>query len=594
MGKDVLVARVIGCILGLCSIALAQNAATTNAESLVGLWGVEQILVPMVGGELTIDARRPDWRASIGGFTAAVEHSGDRVAFTLPGDQGGFRGRMTASDKNIRGHWSQPGSIDPYNQRYASPVELAEVSANVWGGRVSPLEYRMSLYISIDHASDGTLTAFIKNPEANFFRGRTYTVELKGDSLTLGHPSAPEAGTFDRETDRLYVPLLYSYPPLAFTRRKDHNAIGFYPQVGSDREHYVYRKPVAENDGWATASLSDVGMDESGIEKFVDKIRTAAPSLENPVDIHSLLIARHGKLVLEEYFYGSDKERPHDMRSASKTIAPVLVGIAQDRSLKIGPDTPVYSLFPEYAPFANWDERKNKMKVEDLMNMASGLAIDDADPSSPGEESRVAEQKEQPDWCRYTLNVPTLRDPGGDHPIYGSANINVVGCAVRNATGKWLPELFDEYFARPLQIRTYHMNLMPNGEAYAGGGLYMRPRDQLKLGQLYLSGGTWNGSRVVSQDWVKRSTVRHGDMRPRMDIDLNHGYGYGWHFRDYEANGRAFHYYWAGGNGGQLIIVVPELDMVVGFTGGDYTEFHKYLRWEIELMPQYIFPAVIR
>jgi CubicO group peptidase (beta-lactamase class C family) len=79
-----------------------------------------------------------------------------------------------------------------------------------------------------------------------------------------------------------------------------------------------------------------------------------------------------------------------------------------------------------------------------------------------------------------------------------------------------------------------------------------------------------------------------------MDIDVKHGYGYGWHFRDYQANGRVLRYYWAGGNGGQLIIVVPALDMVVGFTGGDYGEFRKYLRWEIELMPQYVFSAVLR
>ncbi len=138
------------------------------------------------------------------------------------------------------------------------------------------------------------------------------------------------------------------------------------------------------------------------------------------------------------------------------------------------------------------------------------------------------------------------------------------------------------------------MNLMPNGEAYAGEGLYVRSRDQLKLGQLYLSKGVWNDKRVLSEDWIRRSTIRHGNMRPRMDIDVDHGYGYGWHFRDYKANGHVLHYYWAGGNGGQLIIVVPELDMVVGFTGGDYTEFRKHLRWEIELMPRYIFPAVVR
>jgi CubicO group peptidase (beta-lactamase class C family) len=583
---------IVGSLFGLCSIGLAHNVATNEAESLVGLWGAEQILVPMVSGELSIDARYPSWRASIAGFDAAVEHSGDRVSFTLPGGQGEFRGRITPNSKNIRGHWIQQSSINPYNQRYASPVELVQVSADVWRGRVTPLEYRVSLYLSIDHAKDGTLTAFIKNPEANFFARRTYTVELKGDSLALAHPDVPEAGTYDRETDRIFIPLLNSYPPLAFTRRKGRNAIGFYPQIDGQNGKYVYRSPVAKNDGWATASLSDVGLDEKGIGRLIEKIRTAVPSPENPVNIHSLLIARHGKLVFEEYFYGSSADRTHDMRSASKTLAPVLVGIAHDHGFKIGPDAPVYALFPEYAPIANWSEQKSRIKLEDFMNMASGLAIDDVDSASPGEESHVQEQKGQPDWCKYTLDLPAVREPGGDHPIYGSANINVVGCAVRNATSTWLPEFFDEYFARPLQIETYHMNLMPNGEAYAGGGLYMRPRDQLKLGQLYLSGGIWNGSRIVSQDWVKRSTIRHGDMRPRMDIDVKHGYGYGWHFRDCQANGRTFHYYWAGGNGGQLVIVVPELDMVVGFTGGDYTEFRKYLRWEIELMPQYIFSAL--
>jgi CubicO group peptidase (beta-lactamase class C family) len=591
MRKHVL-ASAFGCILGLCPMAPAQNDARTNTDPLIGLWGVEHVLAPAVGGELTIDARRPEWRASIGGFSAPVEHGRDRVTFRLPGGQGEFRGRITAPNKTIRGHWVQPGYIDPYNQRYASPVELTEVSANVWRGQVSPLEYRTSFYISIRRAKDGTLAAFIKNPEANFFCGRTYTVELKGDSVTLVHSSVPETGTFDRTSDRLFIPLLGSYPPLAFSRRKDDNAVGFYPHVARARKDYVYCQPVAENDGWATASLSDVGMDQDRINKFVEWIRAAVPSPDNPVNIHSLLIARHGKLALEEYFYGFHKQRPHDMRSASKTIAPVLVGIARDRGFKIGPDTPVHLLFPEYAPFANWDVRKQQVKVEDLMNMASGLAIDDADPASPGQESRIALQRGQPDWCKFTLDLPMVRQPGG-RPIYGSANINVVGCAVRNATGRWLPEFFDECFATPLQIRTYHMNLMPNGEAYAGGGLYMRPRDQLKLGQLYLAQGVWNGSRVVSRDWVRRSVVRHGNMRPRMDIDRDHGYGYGWHFRDYESGGRVVHYYWAGGNGGQLIIVVPELDLVVGFTGGDFSEFRKYLKWEIELMPRHVFPAVV-
>ncbi len=262
-------------------------------------------------------------------------------------------------------------------------------------------------------------------------------MELKGDTLELTHPNVPEGGTYERETDRLLLSLLFSHPPFALTRRKDHDAVGFYPRV-YDPAGYEYRKPVAENDGWATASLSDVGM-EAKIKQLIDKILAAAPSLDNPLNIHSLLIARHGKLVLEEYFYGNDDERPHDMRSASKTIETVLVGIARDHHFEIGPDTPVYSLFKNYAPSRNWDERKSKIKLEDFMNMASGLAIDDADSSSPGEESRLGRQPD-PDWCRYTLNLPMARDPDGRPSNLRSANINVAGCAVRIATKHWLPE----------------------------------------------------------------------------------------------------------------------------------------------------------
>src|ERR1700682_4983047 len=97
------------------------------------------------------------------------------------------------------------------------------------------------------------------------------------------------------------------------------------------------------------------------------------------------------------------------------------------------------------------------------------------------------------------------REPGGEHAIYCSADLNLVGGAVARATGKWLPEFFDENFARPVEFGPYHLNLMPTGEAYMGGGAYLRPRDELKLGQLYLNGGTWNGRRVVSKAWVEES-----------------------------------------------------------------------------------------
>ena len=137
------------------------------------------------------------------------------------------------------------------------------------------------------------------------------------------------------------------------------------------------------------------------------------------------------------------------------------------------------------------------------------------------------------------------------------------------------------------------MNLMPTGEAYMGGGLYLRPRDELKLGQLYLAAGVWNGRRVVSKDWVQQSLVAYSVFDPQTDFDASHEYGYGWHINHLSSAGRVFRTYSAGGNGGQIVMVIPELDLVVGFNGGSYGEFMKWYRWGLQLVPQYIIPAAL-
>jgi len=108
------------------------------------------------------------------------------------------------------------------------------------------------------------------------------------------------------------------------------------------------------------------------------------------------------------------------------------------------------------------------------MTMTSGFACDDSNENSPGQEDRMQNQTKQPEWYKYTLDLPMAHEPGGDEAVYCSADINLVVAVVRQATGKWLPDIFQQDLAQPLQITEYHLNLMPTGEAYMGGGLYMR------------------------------------------------------------------------------------------------------------------------
>lgn len=495
----------------------------------------------------------------------------------------------------ILGHWIQPAN-EIYSNQYATLVRLSRITTHLWTGKIKPLEKQLNFWLSIQRAPDGSLTAMIRNPEFNLFRRNIYHVEVRDNTVLFSDTKNPN----QKFEGKLITPgqekaltniQLPNFPrPSSFRAWKKEESLGFVPQF--DRfDPYLYSKPIEEDDGWKTASLNDVGLDQQTVSELIGKILHVDP-LDNPFNIHSLLIARHGKLVLEEYFYGFRREQTHDMRSASKTFAPLLIGIARDKGAKIDLETPVLSQFPEYKQLANPDPRKSKITVRDLMTMTSGLACDDNDDDSPGNEDVMQGQKTQQDWYKYTLDLPMARDPGGDQAVYCSAGMNLLGAILRNVTHTWLPEFFYENVAKPLEISTYHWNLMPTGDGYAGGGLYLRPRDQLKLGQLYLNGGMWNGKRVISKDWVEKSTSRQSTFGQTLGAD--HDYGYGWHLYHFEVNGRSYRAYAAGGNGGQIVMVIPDLDLVVGFTGGAYGEFPKWYKWQSELVPQFIIPAAAK
>jgi len=129
--------------------------------------------------------------------------------------------------------------------------------------------------------------------------------------------------------------------------------------------------------------------------------------------------------------------------------------------------------------------------------------------------------------------------------------MNLAGGALTIATKMWLPELFDRTLAQPLQFGRYYFNLSPALQGYLGGGMRIRPRDFLKVGQLYLNGGIWNGKRVVAQSWVIQSTSK------QIYGTINDGDGYAWHRNTLKSGTRTYREYEANGNGGQFLIVVP-------------------------------------
>lgn len=573
-------------------LALSARGQVFGVDGLDGVWGAEVRIGVPIQGELSVDGRNGVWLARIGGYEVPIEAIGDEIHFKLSDGVAEFRGVREPKTNEIRGQWIQPGGVvlDP---QYASPVTLHSIAPNVWRGAVVPLEQRLGVYLVIT-AHDGKRTATVSNPEANFFRRRVYSVTTNGNKVFLEDANGKRReGRFDGKAGVLSMSIVDWLPQFEFTRRGKSDAVGFYPRTPFNGAAWSYRPPIADNDGWKTASLEAAGLNEEPLSELLHHILSADPETTS-LKIQSLLIARHGRLALEEYFYGFDQDRVHDMRSAGKTFAPVLVGIAQEHGAHLTPATPIYPVFGQYSSFGNPDPRKRRVTLRDVMTMTAGNDCDDSSDESLGNEDRMQSDAGQRDWYKYTLDLPMVRDPGGEDAVYCSGDLNLVGGVVAAETHRWLPEFFDTYLARPLQFGRYYLNLMPGGEAYLGGGAYLLPRDQLKLGQLYLNGGTWNGKRIVSAAWVADSTSVHSHFAESRSLGQKHEYGYGWHLHELKSGEKTYRVFAAEGNGGQLVIVVPELDLVVGITGGSYGEFDQWYRWELEVVPKYIIPAAIQ
>jgi len=594
-------------LLALPALFLSPQARAQPGESLIGVWRAVVDHGPKLHGRLVIRKSRIGYLASVGGQRALGTGSDDlRFAF---GPDGSFRGRVEGH--SITGFWIQPsrateggGDAGGASQSFATPMRLAEIGRGAWSGTIEPVRDRFTLWLSIFKDTDQTLTAAFRNPERNSTGGASrFQVLVAGNSIRFSAKRDQSTIVHDAQLlgnpDRILVDWKDVGSTLELERVSAVGAATFYPRAPGSAA-YVYRRPPELADGWKTANASSTGLDEQLLQSIVRAIAQSDPTARPPQLIHSLLVAHKGKLVLDEYFYGFDRTTPHDLRSAGKTFASVLLGTAPARSAGLSPQSRIYDLMRSLGPFPNPDPRKSEITLANLMTHTSGLACNDNDDTSPGNEETMQGQTAEPNWWRYTLDLPQLFRPGVRY-AYCSANMNLVGGALTRATGTWLPELFRRTLADPLQFGEWHWNLMANGEGYLGGGAFLLPRDFLKIGQMYLDGGVWNGRRIVPAGWVRESTRPHVEINPETtglsDDEFGNFYlraedGLAWHLNILKARGRTYRTYGATGNGGQLLIVVPEADLAVVFTGGNFSQGGVWLRWAQQIVGDKIIPAI--
>jgi CubicO group peptidase (beta-lactamase class C family) len=308
--------------------------------------------------------------------------------------------------------------------------------------------------------------------------------------------------------------------------------------------------------------------------------------------IGSVLVARHGKLAFEAYFDG-DASTLRDTRSATKSITDILFGIALRDKKLTGIDARVLALLPERArKLQNPDPRKDKITIEDFLTMSSPLECDDWNDASRGNEERMYLVE---DWAQFILDLPVRgRMHVGEQPesppygrffSYCTGGVFTLSEVLEKVTGMRTDRYAQEKLFGPLGITGAQWVYSPMNIPQTGGGLRLSSPDLLKIAELYRSGGTWQGTRIVDEAWVRAST------QPHARIDEQTEYGYLWWIKSFQSNGTADQAFLMNGNGGNKVAVFPALDLTVVITSTNYNTRGMHQQTD-KLLTDYILPAV--
>jgi CubicO group peptidase (beta-lactamase class C family) len=328
----------------------------------------------------------------------------------------------------------------------------------------------------------------------------------------------------------------------------------------------VNSQAQTSNADWPRASAADVGLSEAKLHTLDTAVRSGEFK-----KIGSVLIARHGNLAHESYFEG-DAATLRDTRSATKSITDILVGIAIDEHKLSGVDAKVLALLPERARrIQNPDPRKAGITVEDFLTMSSPLECDDWNDASRGNEERMYVVE---DWAQFILDLPIRGrmhlgekvDPPryGRYFSYCTGGVFALSEVLEKITGERTDRYAREKLFAPLGITNVEWVYSPTNIPQTGGGLRLTSRDLLKIAQLYLDHGRWQGTQVVSEGWVRNST------QPHAQIDDATEYGYLWWLKSFKSGEKAYPAFYMSGNGGNKVMAIPALDMVVVITSTNY------------------------
>ena len=326
-----------------------------------------------------------------------------------------------------------------------------------------------------------------------------------------------------------------------------------------------------------------------------DKLQQMDRDLEAGLypNMHSVLVFQDGRTVYEQYFNSYNADSLHDTRSAFKSITSLLIGIAIDKGLIKNVDQKVSSFFPEDTVFAS-DRLKSQMRIRDLLETRSGFDCEEWNSTHDCE----SEMEKAQDWVKFSLALP-MKNPPGAEWAYTSCATMILSGIIEKASGMPVMQFAQAHLFSKLGITHYRWTVDPSGHGMTAGSFFIRPQDMLKIGQLVLNQGKWQGQQIVSRRWIQESTQAQiliqessfvRSSRSKVAFPQEVYYGYQWYNEVIKTtSGMSFPVVFASGNGGQYILIIRQLKMVIVFTQGNYG--NRTAKQAFDLVAKYILPS---
>ena len=351
------------------------------------------------------------------------------------------------------------------------------------------------------------------------------------------------------------------------------------------------KQPAVNDEGFTIGSMVEVGIDSS----IINKIDTAISKGTYP-NIHSLLIARHNKLVFEKYWPGEDqrwgddlgltdhgKDSLHDIRSISKSIVSACIGIAIKQGKIKSVDQKVFDYFPEYAKLDTG--LKSLLTIKHLLTMTPGFVWDESIPyANPENSERRMDRSANP--VEYVLSQPMEFAPGQVWK-YNGGTTQLLATIIEKTTGKKVDQFAKEFILQPLGIAQFEWEKFRGTDLpFAASGMRLRSRDLLKFGLMYDQKGVWQGKQVIDPKWVEES------FQPNLQQPWGGSYGYQfWLWQDTIKN-RIIPFVYCDGKGDQKIIFDKTNDLLIVATAGNY-EKRDIKNSVYALLKEYVYPALV-